>query len=434
MKKHMYRAVSVQQICAKDLDSRAAEGPLTIGCDAAKRDWRAAVMDSARRVLAVISFAMPDELEMVLRFFSELRELGRPVEIAAEVTGTYSEPFADAVRAAGFPIYSMNVTHVSNYSLIYDGVPSSHDSKAACVIAALHMERPGREWRVWSDEERKLSVHARMHDVLRRDIEKERNRLEALLALHWPELTEQLPLDRASLRQLVIEFGSAAAVAQEPERAARELRKYGRGALKKSKIARIIEDAMSSSGRPPLADEVELMQWLARRLHASETERKAVEEKLEQCLDRLEVSAALTALLGKNTTAMLYASGGDPTHFPNARSLLKYFGLNLKERSSGKHKGALKITKRGSSRARQWLFLAALRLMIQCPVAKAWVHHKAAQSGSKMKAVIALMRKLVTALPHLAQGKAYDAQKLFDVDRLKRLKKLPASHQVSTAA
>ena len=36
--------------------------------------------------------------------------------------------------------------------------------------------------------------------------------------------------------------------------------------------------------------------------------------------------------------------------------------LNLKERSSGQHQGQLKITKRGSSVARRWLFFAALRI------------------------------------------------------------------------
>jgi hypothetical protein len=36
-------------------------------------------------------------------------------------------------------------------------------------------------------------------------------------------------------------------------------------------------------------------------------------------------------------------------------------GLNLAERSSGKWQGKLKISKRGSSKVRRWLYMAALR-------------------------------------------------------------------------
>lgn len=63
------------------------------------------------------------------------------------------------------------------------------------------------------------------------------------------------------------------------------------------------------------------------------------------------------------------------------------------------------------------------------PIVRAWVEAKAVRQGDramKMKAIVALMRKLVTALPHLARGERFDASKLFDVERLKRRRALPA--------
>ena len=41
----------------------------------------------------------------------------------------------------------------------------------------------------------------------------------------------------------------------------------------------------------------------------------------------------------------------------------KAMGLNLVERSSGKYKGRLRISKRGGARSRQWLYFAVLRLI-----------------------------------------------------------------------
>jgi transposase len=58
---------------------------------------------------------------------------------------------------------------------------------------------------------------------------------------------------------------------------------------------------------------------------------------------------------------VLGATVGTPVDYPNPHSYLKALGLNLKERSSGKHKGQLKITKRGPGEARKYLYFAALR-------------------------------------------------------------------------
>jgi transposase len=94
-------------------------------------------------------------------------------------------------------------------------------------------------------------------------------------------------------------------------------------------------------------------------------------------------------------------------------------GLNLKEHSSGKHKGKLKITKRRPGRVRMYLFLAALRLIRNNSIVHTWYRRKVERDGGvKMKAVVAVMRKLSKALWHVGQGEFFDAAKLFDVSRL----------------
>ncbi len=58
------------------------------------------------------------------------------------------------------------------------------------------------------------------------------------------------------------------------------------------------------------------------------------------------------------------------------------------------------------------LYMAALRWIKSDPVARAWYTRR---TGIYRKpAVIALMRKMIRALWHLARGNAYDASKLFD--------------------
>ena len=103
------------------------------------------------------------------------------------------------------------------------------------------------------------------------------------------------------------------------------------------------------------------------------------------------------------------------------RRTRKALGLNLKEKSSGKHQGALHITKRGPGVTRLFLYLAALRLVQRDPIVKAWYAKKVARQGgiAKNRAVVAVMRKLAKALWHVAGGVAFDSRKLFDVSRLR---------------
>ena len=114
------------------------------------------------------------------------------------------------------------------------------------------------------------------------------------------------------------------------------------------------------------------------------------------------------------TTALLIAERLDPREYANSRSYCKALGLNLKERSSGQHKGELKLSKRGSGQARRDLYLATLRLIHRDATAREWYERKVQAQGGrcKQKIVVALMRKLARALWHLARGQAFDARKL----------------------
>jgi hypothetical protein len=98
-------------------------------------------------------------------------------------------------------------------------------------------------------------------------------------------------------------------------------------------------------------------------------------------------------------------------------------GLNLAERSSGQgfalrsgtYKGKLKISKRGSSTVRYWMYLAALRLTkTNSPVRPWYLRKKHRDSQKAGRALVAIMRRLGLALYHVAAlGEAYDAKRLF---------------------
>ena len=105
---------------------------------------------------------------------------------------------------------------------------------------------------------------------------------------------------------------------------------------------------------------------------------------------------------------------GDVSNYGSAAAYRKAMGLNLKERSSGKYKGALSVTKRGQRLVRKWLYFWALRWLRE-PAVKQWVHRKKQRDGGKGgKAVVGVMRRLALAAWHVAvSGVAFDAGRLF---------------------
>jgi transposase len=144
-------------------------------------------------------------------------------------------------------------------------------------------------------------------------------------------------------------------------------------------------------------------------------------KRLQQTLEaRCEADPNLRALavaLGRKSTMVLCAVLGLPQEYPNAGSYLKALGLNLKERSSGKKKGKLRLTKRGSATARRYLFLAALRLIQHEQSVQRWYRAKVTRDGGvKIKAVVAIMRKLAKGLWHVGQGDTFDPNRLFHFD------------------
>ena len=125
----------------------------------------------------------------------------------------------------------------------------------------------------------------------------------------------------------------------------------------------------------------------------------------------------MAPVIGKTSAAALYVTLGDPRDYAHARAWLKSAGLNLKQRQSGQYSGQLKLTKRGPGLARHFLYMAVLRWMQDDPLARRWYEAKVARDGGlKMKALIALMRKLAKGLWAASRrGEAFDSTRLFGV-------------------
>ena len=190
---------------------------IVFGVDVAKEDFFGAVMDEQQRVLLTIRWKSPKQVRELVGLLRELPTTS--LEVALEPSGTYGDALQVLLLRAGIPVHQVSPKRCHDAAEVYDGVPSQHDSKAAAIIAKLHLDGASRPWRDSTDQERELKAAVDLMSLYEEQFWALRNRLEARLARYWPELALLLPLDSATLIGLLAECGSPEQVAAHPEQA-----------------------------------------------------------------------------------------------------------------------------------------------------------------------------------------------------------------------
>jgi transposase len=411
MKKHIYRTKKINAIDWIQMKEQLQGSPVVFAIDVAKEKQYALLANADSSVSELLSWNHPEQTRELL---THLENLACPLTAVMESTGTYGDALRYQFRCSGFEVNQISAKRVSDARELYDGVPSLHDAKSATVIMGLHRDGLSIPWRESDDAERELDALRREYDLHQSQYQRNKNRLEAYLSRHWPEVLPLLPLDSVTLESLLIEYGSPEQIAKNTEEAAKNMHFWSKNQLKNEKIAVVIQSAVNTLGQPCIDAERRYLQALTAEMRHSRQQQKEVKDILEATVKADTGLSKLASVIGLITTAVLLSCRLDPRNFRNARSFQKALGLNLKEKSSGRDVGRLKITKRGCSMARRYLYFAALRLINNDPVVKAW-YQKKVDARAKNKTVIALMRKLAKALWHVARGERFDATKLLSV-------------------
>lgn len=418
MRKGTYRAAQVKDVNIKKLAEAVGGGKVVFAVDVGKEVPFAAVVNERGEILSTVKWRQPAETHFVVGWLGQLG--ASRVEAVMEPSGTYGDALRGQLLAAGYEVYRVSPKRVHDAAEVYDGVPSKHDAKDAAIIAKLHLEGASEPWPMRTEQDRELMAAVAWMDWHQEQFGRGLGRLEALLARHFPEMGELLELGSATQLALLGAYGSAGEMARHAEEARELMRKVGGHLLKEAKIEALLEAARTSSGLEPVAAESKMLQHLCAELARHREQEQKAERQVLALAKEDEVLVSMGTVVGKSSAVGIQAAMGAPKRYGKARQFLKALGLNLKENSSGKAVGGLHITKRGNSMARRLLFLAALRKVKDDALVRAWYEQRVhRQGGSKIKALVAVMRKLAAALWHVGvHGGSFDARQLFDVRRL----------------
>lgn len=416
MKKVKYKATNVNKLDWAKVGEQVRNQEVLFSIDVAKTDFVGLLRTRDDDLIQLIKWTHPHDTSHLLNELKELK--ATRLEAVMEPTGTYGDALRWQLTKRSIPVYRVNPKHVHDESESFDGVPSSHDAKAACIIGDLHYRGKSQHWQETPVEQRELRGMVEELEVHQRVHRNNLNRLSAAAARYWPELEYVMSLSSISVLTLLSTYGDPLQVAQNAEEAEDLLRRVGRAGLKAEKRQAIIASAHDSLGVPCTASERQYIQSLAADLLRTHRASAEVEARMAAVVEEREDIAPLADVCGKTTAIVLIALLGDLRRYPSARSLLNAMGLTLKEHSSGQHKGVLRITKRGPSKVRYYLYWLVLRMVHRDAHIKTWYERKLARDGKRGKgrALIAIMRKLVKGLWHVAHGELFDSHKLFNLN------------------
>jgi transposase len=404
-----YRSTSVKEVNIDQIAGAREGMACDVGLDTSKDEVRAVVRWQNG------AFERPWRVPMqeLPVFMEKLKELaqGRKMTVALEPTGTYGDAIRQALHDAGFKVYRVSPKASHDYAEILDGVSSQHDSKDACCVAELSALNKRTVW-PWDLAKEELRQEIEWMDAHQQVLTRWLGRLESLLGRFWPEASGVLKLSSMTLLNVLAHYGGPAALAADSQ-AANRLKRWGGPNLAEEKIRKLLATAAKTVGVRQQATDVSHVQRHAEMALEAKRQLDCSQKKVKELTKDNAVIQRQAAFIGQVTAAVLWTHLGDPGDYHHAAAYRKAMGLNLKVRSSGRYQGHLKITKRGPSRTRRWLYFAALRYC-RDPWVKPWYEAKKQRGqGCAMRAIVALMRKLALALYNTgAKGQSFDVRKL----------------------
>ena len=342
------------------------------------------------------------------------------VIVGFEPTGHYWFNLGDHLVACGHKLAIVNPFHVKCARELDDNSPSKSDRKDPKTIAMLVKDGRYRDVYIPVGAYQELRELVCERERLQERLSALKNQIVRWQDIYFPEFTTVfkdwskqaawLVLRHFSTPQKVIDAG-----AQEILRTWREEMK--RPSLKRAE--RLCLVASQSVGRKEgTMAAISSLQFVMTEYELITMRLEQLKEEMAECLSQIPNAYRLLSIKGMGVVAaaIIISEIGDISRFTDPRQLIKYAGLNLRENSSGKHKGKTTISKRGRRRLRLGLFQAMIPILATNAEFRALHKRNTTRSQNpltKMQSLIALCGKLLrVTFALLTKGIAYDPEKL----------------------
>lgn len=379
------------------------KGALVVGVDIAKSEHVAAFFVSGKGVVGKVKFKndLGGFQHLVRAIDAFCGRMGiEKVVLGLEPTAHYWKALAYWWEDHRGPLVLVNPMNTKRAKELEDNSPLKTDMKDAGVIAWLISEGKYLECRLPRGKYAVLrdlvGQRARCGDHEARLV----NQLRQTVDRIFPELDEVFAnFMSVSCRKFLLKYADPEIVSKlSSKKLSQELRRWSGGRYGLERAQQLIELATKSIGirEGKTAPKAEIRR-LVIQLNALREERKVIESEIHNCLKELPGAKLLLTIpgFGDWTVATILSRTGDLRNYRHPDQVLKLAGLNLYEISSGKHKGRIRITKRGSGLLRKILYMAAFKACRKTSVFHPYYQRLTQSGNTTTSASVSLMRKLL---------------------------------------
>lgn len=333
------------------------------------------------------------------------------IVVGFESSGPYGEPLVEFLRAKAVKIVQVNPFHTKRVKELTGNSPNKTDRKDPRVIAdvmclghALNLVIPrgaaAQLRRVTQAREGALRSRSAMM-----------NRLGQLVFVLFPEFgtvmknlnskTALCVLKRCANPEHMVEMGLESLTAL--------MKRASRGRLGQRRAEKLLRVAQISVGiKEGTAGLVLEIEHLVSMIEQQNRFIGFVEEQMAVYLGQIDYSWTILSIrgIGRVIAGGLIGEVGDFGQFQTIGQVTKLAGLDLYEISSGRYRGRRRISKRGRPLLRKLLFFAAVNVIRKGGVMHAQYRGMVDRGMPKVKALVAISRKLLALIFALARDRS----------------------------
>lgn len=341
---------------------------LIVGIDVAKQTHWAQMMFEGKPVGKAFPIQNTKEgfenLVVTLRKNKQLLSANNVI-IGMEPTGHYFKPLAYFLHNAGvFSVVLVNPFHVNRSKEFDDNSPSKNDKKDARLIAKLvnqgsYFVAP-LNFGTWA-ELRTLNVNRMQLTKKRWQL---KNQLITILDQYFPEFINVFKniLGKGAIYILTHCPFPTEILGLGEQTLCHGLKEATHNRVGQKRTQKLREAALDSVGMKEGITGARLqIAHLVEELNLIQSQIKETEDLMSQCIEETGLTEYLTSIpgVGLVSAAAFVAEIGNPDDYSSYKQIQKKAGLNLKENSSGQHKGKTTISKRGRPSLRQLMYQIA---------------------------------------------------------------------------
>jgi transposase len=376
------------------------------------------------------TFTIENRSEPIRRALEDIRdragERRRPrLRVVAEPTGIYHQLLLRIARSVGLRTALVNAEHVVKMRTVVFGDDGKTDARDPHAIAAVADRGRLIVDRVLPEIYQVMRGWSALYQIAEEAMIEAKGRVHRALKYLFPDLDFSSDFLYSASGQAIMkcyEFDPHRLSATTPSRVLRRLRQHSR--ILRSSVDRLVTQARHSATTIPAGACHEISLQHLRLAWADYTtsnqRREAARAKLEEVyaaarIDDPRLPAPERAVVTACGLARLFAELGPVDDFESWRQVLKFGGMNIRQRQSGRYIGQNKITHKGRPQLRCVAMQLVLPLVRRGALFGDYYAQKTGvQKMPGPKAMTAVARKFIKMIWGWTRtATAFDAQRVF---------------------